>query len=498
MTGEFYNYLPFWATLFPVLATVLLFFIERRSSGLRDLFTQVVAGVTVILVGIMYPYIRAHEVIGISFPGILPPFGISFRVDILGFLLALIAAVVWFLAALYSKVYMSHEGGGNRYYPFFLLSLGGCLGVFLTGDFFSLFVFFELMSLSSYVLVVHEESSAAMAAGYKYLILTLIGGLALFFGIVIAFETAGNVNILPDNFLFLEANRLSFIAFLAFLVGFGMKMGIFPMHVWLPDAHPVAPSPASALLSGIMLKTGAYGLIRIVYNVYGPQLIAEANWDKILLVLAGITIFLGSAVAIAQTDIKRRLAYSSIGQMGYVLLGLTLLNENGLFGTTFHIFSHALMKSTLFLCAGAIIYKTGKRKISDLAGIGYEMPVTITCFTIAALAMIGIPPLNGFVSKLVLSMGALDAGKPGFVFLLILSSLMNGIYYLPIIISAFFGVEKEKRVWGKPFAELKVSMWMPIVLLALGCVIFGLFPVKINLPLGWAEAAAKMLMGVGN
>lgn len=496
MNKEFYNYLPFWATLLPALATVALFFIEQRSAKLRDLFAQLVSGVTVLLVAFMYPYVQAHEVIGVSFPNILPPFGISFRVDILGFLLALIASVIWFFAAVYSKVYMGHEGAGNRYYPFLLLSLSGCLGVFLTGDFFSLFVFFELMSLSSYVLVVHEESAAAMAAGYKYLILTLIGGLALFFGIVIAFEVAGNVNIAPGNFLFQDSTRLPFLAFLSFLVGFGMKMGIFPMHIWLPDAHPVAPSPASALLSGVMLKTGAYGLIRVVYNVYGPELIAKAGWDNILLVLAAITIFLGSAVAIAQTDIKRRLAYSSIGQMGYVLLGLALLNENSLVGTIFHIFSHALMKSTLFLCAGAIIYKTGKRKISDLAGIGYEMPITIACFTIAALAMIGIPPLNGFISKLLLSMGALDANKPGYVFLLILSSLMNGIYYLPIIISAFFGVEKEKRVWGKPFSELKISMWMPIVLLAVGCLVFGLLPV--NLPLSWAETAAKMLMGVGN
>jgi len=491
-----YDYLPFWATLLPIMATIPLFIIERRSARLRDLFAQVVTGATLILVAMMYPYVQTHGVIGISFPGILPPFGISFRVDTLGFMLALIASAIWFLATIYSKVYMGHEGGGNRYYPFLLLSLGGCMGVFLTGDFFSLFVFFELMSLASYVLVVHEESPAAMAAGYKYLILTLIGGLALFFGIVIAFEVAGNVNIAPGNFLFLESNRLAFIAFLAFLVGFGMKMGIFPMHVWLPDAHPVAPSPASALLSGVMLKTGAYGLLRVVYNVYGPDLIKAAGWDTILLVLAAITIFLGSAVAIAQTDIKRRLAYSSIGQMGYVLLGITLLTENGLVGTSFHIFSHALMKSTLFLAAGAIIFKTGKRKISDMAGIGYEMPITLACFTLAALAMIGIPPLNGFISKLVLSMGALDAQKPGFVFLLILSSLMNGIYYLPIVISAFFGVEKEKRVWGRPFAELKFSMWMPMALLAVACLVFGLFPV--NLPLSWAESAAKILLGVGN
>lgn len=490
---EFYNYLPLWATMLPILATIPLYFIERQSGRMRDIFSQLVAGVTLILVAIMFPYISAHGEIGTAFPRVFPPFGISFRVDILGYILALIAAGIWFLSTVYSAVYMDHQGSQNRYYPFLLLSLGGCLGVFMTGDFFSLFVFFELMSLASYVLVVHEETAAAMAAGYKYLILTLIGGLALFFGIVIAYELAGNVNIAPNNYLFLENNRLALIAFISFLVGFGMKMGIFPLHVWLPDAHPVAPSPASALLSGVMLKTGAYGLLRIVYNVYGLNFILAAGWQNILLVLAGTTIFLGSAVAIAQTDIKRRLAYSSIGQMGYVMLGTALLTENGLIGNIFHIFSHAVMKSTLFLAAGAIIYKTKKRKINDLGGIGYDMPLTMGFFSIAAFAMIGIPPLNGFVSKWLLAAGALDAGKPFYVFLLILSSLMNGIYYLPIIISAYFGENKEGKKWAKPFSELKFSMLWPMGVLALACLVFGLFP--FNYPLTWAETAAKMLLG---
>ncbi len=498
MNGEFYNYLPLWATLLPVLATIPLFFIERRSPMFRDFFAIAVSGLTFLTVAIMYPYIAAHGTIGVSYPQVFPPFGISFQVDLLGYLLALIASAVWFLATLYSRVYMQHEGGGNRFYPFLLLSLGGCIGVFTASDFFSLFVFFELMSLSAYVLVVHEETEAAMAAGYKYLILTLIGGLALFFGIVIAYELAGNVDIRPGHFLFTEHTRLAFVAFLSFLVGFGMKMGIFPMHVWLPDAHPVAPSPASALLSGIMLKTGAYGLLRVVFNIYGADFIQEAGWHIILLVLATITIFLGSAVAIAQPDIKRRLAYSSIGQMGYILLGIGLLTVTGLQGGIFHIFSHAVMKSTLFFAAGAIIYKTGKRRVAEMKGIGYQLPVTLACFSIASFAMIGIPPLNGFISKLLLSMGSLDAGMPFFVVLLIVSSLMNGIYYLPIVINAYFGAKPDEEKmggWRRLFTELKPSMLIPICLLALACLIFGLFPG--NFPLKWAEIIATMLIGGG-
>lgn len=489
----FYNYLPVLAVCFPIVASLAVFLLQRFSAKARDIAVIISTGITFALVAWMYPFILSHGTIGVLFSGILPPFGISFRADIFSFFLAMIASGVWLLASIYSKEYIAHEGKQNRYYPFMLLTLGGCLGVFLTGDFFSLFIFFELMSFAAYVLIVHEESRTAMAAGYKYLVLTLIGGLALFFAIVIAFEEAGNVLIAPGNFLITTISPLALSAFIGFLLGFGIKMGIFPLHIWLPDAHPVAPSPASALLSGVMLKTGAYGLIRVVYNVYGFEFISQAGWDKILLVMAGITIFLGSAVAIVQTDIKRRLAYSSIGQMGYVLLGISLLTLNGLTGTIFHIFAHALMKSALFLCAGAIIFKTGKREINEFSGIGYEMPITLTVFTVASLSMIGIPPFNGFISKLILSLGALDAGKSGFVVLLILSSLMNGIYFLPIIINAFLGVSKEKRVWSKPFAELKAGMWVPLVILALACGIFSFFPS--NYPLGWAEAAARLLIG---
>jgi multicomponent Na+:H+ antiporter subunit D len=219
----------------------------------------------------------------------------------------------------------------------------------------------------------------------------------------------------------------------------------------------VAPSPASALLSGIMLKTGAYGLFRVIFHVFTVDLMRETGSTTIIAALAIITILLGSAVAITQDDLKRRLAYSSIGQMGYILLGLAILNEQAMIGTIFHVFSHAIMKSTLFLVAGAIIVKTGKRSIKELSGIGREMPYTMLAFTLAALAMIGLPPFNGFLSKWTLSLGALDAGNPYFVVVLLVSSLMNGVYYLPIIIAAFFG-DHEKEL---PFRKRPSRCWYP-------------------------------------
>jgi len=286
-----------------------------------------------------------------------------------------------------------------------------------------------------------------------------------------------------------------------------MKAGMFPLHVWLPDAHPVAPSPASALLSGIMLKTGAYGLIRVIFHVFSPELMKSGGWDTIMGVLAVITILLGSAVALTQSDIKRRLAYSSISQLGYVLLGLSILNENAIIGAVFHIFSHAFMKSVLFLAAGAIIWNTGKRQIADLQGIGRQMPITLGCFSIAAFAMIGIPPLNGFLSKWTLALGALDANMAIYVFVLLVSSLLNALYYLPIIIPGFFEVpgggsaghghdheHDEHHEIKFDIKEAAPLMLAVMIVLALCTFIFGLTPNNVAFNLS-RLTAEYLLMG---
>jgi multicomponent Na+:H+ antiporter subunit D len=221
----------------------------------------------------------------------------------------------------------------------------------------------------------------------------------------------------------------------------------------------------------------------------------ESGWTLILAVVAVITILLGSAVAITQEDLKRRLAYSSVGQMGYILLGMSILTERALIGNIFHIFSHAFMKSTLFLAAGAIILKTGKRNIKDLGGIGRQMPFTMFSFTLAALAMIGIPPFNGFLSKWTLSLGAMDAGVPFFVLILLISSLLNGLYYLPIIISAFFGAEPGHEHEHVIVNEAPYKMLIPIAILAVSCLLFGLLPT--NLPFDLSRVAADFLLRGG-
>ncbi|MEW6307489.1 MAG: proton-conducting transporter membrane subunit [Bacillota bacterium] len=494
--------LPLVASITPMAGSLLVYFAGLVNDRARNAVAIAIAALTLVLVLMMYPQVNAGLILEANYGEFLPPLGISFRVDLLSFFLAGLSAFIWLLATVYSLEYMQGEHGTNRYYSFLTLTLAGALGTFLAGDLFTLFLFFEFMSLPAYILVVHEETDEAMRAGLKYLFMTIGGGLCFFFALVATYELGGTVT-LGQVGLIKDVSLLSALAFVGYLIAFGMKAGMVPLHVWLSDAHPVAPSPASALLSGIMIKTGAYGLLRVIYGVYGPEFMARVNWPSFLLAAAAITILLGSAVAIMQQDIKRRLAYSSIGQMGYILLGMSLLTERALTGDIFHIFAHAFMKACLFLAAGAVIKRTGKRLIADYAGIGFKMPVTMGCFTVAALTMVGIPPLNGFISKWEIALGAFDAGKPLFAFLLVVSSLMNAVYYFPIIISAYFGrpahdslatghegsgSAEAPRKWLEP----SWGMLLPMLLLAAGCFAFVLFPN--NWPFAVSAFVARLLL----
>ncbi len=490
--------------MFPIFMTAVIMYVGPRSERMCTALSLATALATFLGVIFLYPEAVGGKVLDYPLFEVLPGLAISFRLDILSYSLALISSFVWLLAAIYSLDYMSHEHGKERYYPVLIFTLGSCQGIFLAGDFFTLFIFFELMSLIAYILVIHEETPDALKAGYKYLIVTIIGGLAIFLGIIIIFEVAGTVS-LGQGPLIEEYSTLALLTFLAFLIGFGIKAGMFPLHVWLPDAHPVAPSPASALLSGIMLKTGAYGLLRMIFDVFSMELFQAVGWNHVMAVLGIITILLGSAVALTQDDIKRRLAYSSVGQMGYIILGMTVFNEFALTGDVFHIFSHAIMKSTLFLAAGAVIWKTGKRKIEDMQGVGRQMPITMGAFTLAAFAMIGIPPLNGFLSKWSLCLGFLEGGYTVYVLILLISSMLNAMYYLPIILPAFLGGDEEAApAAANPhhasagghsefdMDEVPMRMLVPLIILGLCTLAFGTFPT--NIPFELSQFTSQFLL----
>ncbi len=480
-------------TFIPFMAAVVAFFLTRYNRKLGEVFTISTIAVLFIAIFSMYRTVMAGNIIFSRYTFLSLPLSIYFRVDMLSFFLGLLIIFLWLLAAIHSVGYMAHEHAHERYYSFFLVALGGCLGTVFSGDLVGLFLFFEIMAVSSFVLVAHEEHSYAMFASAKYLFMSIGAGLAIFLGIMITYYLSGTTSL--DGFgLIRDVSSLSFIAFMGYLLGFGIKAGIFPVHVWLPDAHPAAPSPVSALLSGVMIKVGAYGLIRVFYQVYGFEYLRAMGWDKITLTLATITILLGSAMALLQDDIKRRLAYSSIAQIGYILLGISLLSERAFTGAVYHIFTHAFMKGCLFLIAGAIIVRTGERRISHMGGLGLKMPLTMIAFTLCSLSMVGIPPFNGFISKWQMCLGALDIGQPFYVILLIVSSLLNAAYYFPIIIAAFFGVPKgdSGHVDGtSKVPEASLSMLIPIMILAIGCIAFAVMPQ--NWPLQLAKAVVQEL-----
>jgi multicomponent Na+:H+ antiporter subunit D len=504
-----YSNLPAWAALLPICGGLVLYFVTTYLNvRYREILAVSISALTLLLVAAMYPAIRDGQVLEAGYRLFELPLSITFRVDSLGFFMALLSSFLWLLAVIYSKGYLAHSHARDRFYAFLLLAQGGCTGVMVTGDLLGLFIFFEFMAITTYVLIAHEEDSYSLFAGAKYLYLTVVGGLGIFFGLVVTYYLAGSVSFGVPGGLITEPSSYALYAFIGFLIGFGIKAGMFPLHVWLPDAHPAAPAPASALLSGIMIKTGAYGLIRVFHEIYSAEFFAAANWEVIVLVLASVTILLGSALAILQDNLKRRLAYSSIAQIGYILLGIALLSERSMVGAVYHIFTHAFMKGCLFLCAGAIIVQTGKKNISEMGGIGFKMPLTMICFTLASLSMVGIPPFNGFISKWQLSLAALELGKPEFVALLIISSLLNAVYYFPIIIAAFFNRKSEdshgahdshghgaqaEPALARPSLvnEAPPGMLIPTAILAVGCFIFALMPV--NWPLEMAKTVANTL-----
>ncbi|OPL14951.1 MAG: hypothetical protein AVO34_00085 [Firmicutes bacterium ML8_F2] len=499
--------LPAIIIFVPIVAGLAIFFFPNRLYPYKEHICVGITGFFFALVLSMYPAIKSGKILLGIFEYFSFPLSISFKVDQLTFFLGVFLSFVWFMAACFSPGYMANEHKKERYYAFFLMAEGGCMGTIFAGDLLGLFLFFEFMALTTYILIAHEEEPVVMFAAAKYLYMTVAGGLSVFFGMLLIYYLTGSI-VFNRPGLITEPSGLATAAFVAFMLGFGLKAGMFPVHVWLPDAHPAAPSPVSAALSGIMLKTGIYGMIRVIFNIYSPQYIENAGWDDFMLAVAIITILLGSAMALLQDDLKRRLAYSSIAQIGYILLGVFLLNEQGMVGGLYHLFTHAFMKGLLFLCAGAIIVQTGIRNISRMKGIGLKMPLTMIFFTIASLTMVGIPPFNGFISKWQLSVASLEAGQPLFVAVLIISSLLNAAYYFPIVINAFFATEKNghhadrhpdesgpiTHDSGKRWQEAPWHMVVPMGFLAAGCIVFALVPQ--NWPWELVVEAARSLFSM--
>ncbi len=479
--------IPAVVVLIPLLAAGGAMLADRYRPELRNYVVLAGAILPFLLIILSYPTVARGNVLYL-FLDILPPTGMEFRVDILSIYMALLFGFFSVVLAVYSLGYFKDKEEGKVYFYFLMPVISGALGVVLSGNLFTLFLFFEFMSLMFFPLVAYKSTPEAYAAGLKFFFMTIIAGVAFFWAMVITYNVAGDLSF-GQGGLISSASPLLLVAFICFLITFGIKAALVPLHFWMPDAYSAATSPAAALSSAIMLKTGVFGLIRVFHDIYGLSFIQEVGWNYILLTLAIVSIVYGSICAFAQDDFNRRLAYSGIAQVGYMLLGISLLTSQAMVGTVYHVMAHAFMKGCMFLCAGVIYVNTGKVKISEMRGIGMQMPVTMLAFTIAAVSAVGIPPFNIFVSKWHLGLGAFQAEMPLIIGVLLLSSILNAAYYFPISINAFLGCRELKNIERKKL-RLQPLRMVPVLILAIGAFIFTIAPV--NWPLSLARAVAQM------
>lgn len=394
---------------------------------------------------------------------------------------AILTTFIWILVIFYSFDYMSHEKNVENFYKFLSISYGLVLGLGFAGNMFTYYLFYEFMTLSTFPLVIHSNTRESMKAGIKYLVYSFSGAAFVLIGIIFTYYYGLDTNFTAGGILNPDiiSNNMYLIIYLVTFIGFGSKAGMYPLHAWLQDAHPVAPAPASGILSGIVTKAGVLGIIRFTFYVYGAELIRDTWVQTTILILSLFTIFMGSMLAFRTKHLKKRLAFSSVSQVSYVLFGIALLNMEGFIGGLSHMVFHAIIKNILFLAAGAIICKTNKHHTYELKGIGKEMPITLWTFTLASLALIGIPPLSGFISKWYLGLGGLKfinytLGVVGVV-TLIISALLTGGYLMPIFVDAFFPGQDYKY---HKLTSLEPSNFMtiPLILLTAVAVLLGILP----------------------
>jgi multicomponent Na+:H+ antiporter subunit D len=410
-----------------------------------------------------------------------PPWGIQIRIDYLGLLMACLVTGVGVLVVLYSYRYVTHELKPERipyYYTLLLLIITAMIGFSITGDLFNLFVFMEIFSITSYALVAISGAKEAVRAAFKYLLMGATSSLTVLLAITFLYSATGSLNMLDISHRLKTTGyvQVAVVALLLFVVGFSVKAALFPVHVWLPDAHSQAPSPISAILSALVIKMGIIGLFRAFFTIYGPSFASRsATWSSLadaVSWLAVISILVGATMAIIQRDLKIMIAYSSIVHIGYIILGLMVLARTGMAGGLFDILAHAMGKSCMFLAAGIFLYKGKRREILDLRGLGRTMPVTAGAFAVAALSIVGVPPTAGFIAKFYILWGCLESGKSYFVALALIGTLLSAVYCFRVIYYLFFtGVHRpEARI-----DEAPASMYVPAAVLALGTLFFGIF-----------------------
>ena len=464
----------------PIIIGIVLLIIPEMKKR-EALLTIVAISLIATGIGVVNAVVQCNQEVTLFW--LTKTIPVYFKIDNIGKIFVSIVTIVWILAGFFSFEYMKHENHEKRYFGFYLITFGILVGLDFSGNLVTMYMFYEFMTLLSMPLVIHNLSREAIMAGLKYLFYSFCGAYMALFGLFFLSRYASTWTFQPGGVLDMAAVQgheglLLLVTFLM-IMGFGVKAGMFPLHAWLPTAHPVAPAPASAVLSSIIVKGGVLAIIRVVYYMIGADFIRGTWVQYAWMTLSLLTVFMGSMLAYREVVMKKRLAYSTVSQVSYILFGLSLLNTVGMTGALLHVVFHAFIKSTLFLVAGAIIYKTGKTRVDQLKGIGKEMPITIWCYTFVSLALVGIPPMSGFISKWYLATGALQSEIPVYSWLgpviLLISALLTAGYLLPITIKGFLpGNDFDYGALQKK----EPSMWMvvPIILLTLSAAILGIMP----------------------
>lgn len=453
---------PYLSMLIPIFFGILLLILNLKESRRLKLFAVTLAIAASLAFVIVSAIDDKHISELIPFSDTL---GIVFETDGLSKLFALTTNLIWLFVAVYSFGYMKREQNENLFYGFMLITLGVLNALWFSGNLLTMYLCFELATLASMPMVLSSLSKEAIKAAQKYLFYSIGGAFLALFGIVVLYSKGLGDGIFGvDTVAIPTDDPLVLTAMLMMIIGFGTKAGMYPMHGWLPTAHPVAPSPASALLSGLIAEAGVFAVIRVTRCT---PVSVKGTWVQyVWLVLALITVFIGSMMAYREKHIKKRLAYSTVSQVSYMMAGLACCNSIAFYGAILHYIFHAIIKTALFMSAGSIIMQTGKTNVDELEGVGKEMPVTMWGYTLASLGLIGIPPACGFFSKYYLCVGALgDAGLGAFGYIipavLIISALLTAGYLLPVTVKGFFPNKDfipEKRETG-------AVMYIPLILL---------------------------------
>jgi multicomponent Na+:H+ antiporter subunit D len=469
--------LPLLVLLSSFVPGIVIAFLAEHRVRLRTTLNIAGAVAKLVFVGLMLHGVMDGRVHAWQMT-VMPGLQLTLVADPLALLFITLSAVLWLVTTVYAIGYLEASPSRARFFSFFSLCVTATAGIALAGDLFTFIVFYEALTWTTYPLVVHRGTAESMRAGRIYLAYTVTGGTVLLAGIVWLYSITGTLAFTDGGFVeAAAAGRLNEVRviFVLLVAGLGVKAALVPLHGWLPVAM-VAPAPVSALLHAVaVVKAGAFGIVRVLYSVFGVEYATMIGVAQYLALAAGITILFGSVRALAQDDLKKRLAYSTVSQVSYITLGVATLGPVGTLGGLVHLVHQGLMKITLFFCAGNLAETHGVKKVSELAGAGRRMPLTMAAFTIGAFGMIGIPPTAGFISKLYLGIGGAQADQMWIVAVLAVSGMLNAAYFLPIIYRAWF-MEPGRDVAGGEAGWLLLGPTVVAALLALGAGLFAAMP----------------------